>query len=277
MIEQAYTLGELVGLPTWCEDEAGPYQAIPQPGASWAPTGQPETQPHEYFRGGTAKLLTLFRPATGDVRADTVTQTTNAVLHPWLEQELTAVLSGDPPEAAGASDRVAPAEVPGEPPPVEYWRQWTTWGWPVERLAEYTAVPAMTVVLLLILDNLKGHYTKTLVAWCLEHGIALLYTPVGGSWLNMAEAIQRILVRRALSGQHYPSARELMAALRAVVRAWNRDPTPFTWHGKRWERRRRARERHHPVGGARAYTCRPVTGRRTERLLEAGNAVVHDK
>ena len=220
--------------------------------------------------GGTAKLLTLFRPATGEVRADAVTRTTNAVLHPWLEQELTAVLTADSPTGEAAA-------VAGEDPPVEFWRQWTTWGWSVERLAEYTAAPAVAVVLLLILDNLKGHYTKAFVAWCLEHGIALLYTPVGGSWLNMAEAIQRILVRRALSGQHYISARELMAALLAVVRAWNRDPTPFTWHGKRWERRRRARERRHSLGGTRAYTCRPVTGRRTEQLLECGNAVVHDK
>ena len=262
MIEQAYLLGEAVGLETWCEDEAGPYQAVPQPGASWEPAGQPATQPHEYFRGGVAKLLTLFRPATGTVRAKAVEHTTNAVLHPWLQGELTAVL---------------PTTTSPEDAPVEFWRQWSTWGWTLERLAEYTAAPAVAVALLLILDNLQGHHTKAFVAWCLERGIALLYTPVGGSWLNMAEAIQRILVRRALTGQHYPSAGAVMAALEAVVRGWDRDPTPFHWHGKRWERRRRARERRHPVGGARVYTSRPITGRRTEQLLGCGNAVVHDK
>ncbi len=65
------------------EDEAGPYQAIPQPGASWQPEGHPALQPHEYERGGTAKLLTLFRPATGQIRAKGVVSVTNAVLHPW--------------------------------------------------------------------------------------------------------------------------------------------------------------------------------------------------
>lgn len=30
-------------------------------------------QPHEYIRGGTAKLLALFRPANGKVRAKGVT------------------------------------------------------------------------------------------------------------------------------------------------------------------------------------------------------------
>ncbi len=48
---------------------AGPYQAIPQPGENWHQQGYPHRQPHEYARGGTAKLLTLFRPATGEVRA----------------------------------------------------------------------------------------------------------------------------------------------------------------------------------------------------------------
>jgi hypothetical protein len=48
-------------------------------------------------RGGTAKLLTLLRPATGEVRAKGVTHATDAVLHPWLRAELTAVLAALPP------------------------------------------------------------------------------------------------------------------------------------------------------------------------------------
>ena len=69
MIERAYTLGERLGLPVFCQDEAGPYQAIPQPGPSWQRSGTPARHPHEYVRGGTVKLLTLFRPATGEVWA----------------------------------------------------------------------------------------------------------------------------------------------------------------------------------------------------------------
>ena len=63
----AYRTAEAAGIALWCQDEAGPYQAIPQPGASWQLIGQPLRQPHEYIRGGTAKLLTLFRPATGEI------------------------------------------------------------------------------------------------------------------------------------------------------------------------------------------------------------------
>ena len=90
VIERAYRAAEALGIPLWCQDEAGPYQAIPQPGASWQPVGQPAHRPHEYVRGGTAKLLTLFRPATGEVRAQPVLQATNAILHPWLQRELEA-------------------------------------------------------------------------------------------------------------------------------------------------------------------------------------------
>ena len=52
--------------------------------------------------------------------------------------------------------------------------------------------------LLLVLDNLSEHHTPSFVRWLCEHGIMPLYTPLGGSWLNMSESIQRLLVRRAL-------------------------------------------------------------------------------
>src|SRR5439155_1166390 len=80
----------------------------------------------------------------------------------------------------------------------------------------------------------------SLVQWCAERGILLLHTPVGGSWLNLAESVQRILVRRALAGQHPQSVAELQGWLLATVRGWNADPTPFAWGGKRAVRRARA-------------------------------------
>ena len=65
MIELASEQAEAAGIVQLNEDEAGPYQAIPQPGENWHPQGKPSVQPQEYVRGGTAKLLTLFRPKTG--------------------------------------------------------------------------------------------------------------------------------------------------------------------------------------------------------------------
>ena len=230
----------------WCEDEAGPYQAIPQPGESWQPEGHPARQPHEYIRGGTAKLFTLFRPATGEVRGLPVERSTNAILHPWLEQELAAILQTTPVTVADSEAR------PG--------CGWAEWDWHLE--SEPVAAERPPLRLLLILDNLKGHHTPTLVGWCIEHGILPLYTPIAGSWLNLAEPLQRIVGRRALAGQQPESAAQIMDWLAAQVRGWNAHPTPFAWGGKRAARRQRAYERRHALGGAAGYTRRPIPRRR---------------
>jgi len=239
VIERAYRTAEALGIPLWCQDEAGPYQAIPQPGESWQPVGQPARRSHEYVRGGTAKLLTLFRPATGEVRAQPVPQATNAILHPWLMQELEAILAALPP-----ADPRAPA------------RQAAAWEWRERALWELEALPP--VRLLLLWDNLTGHQTPALLNWLVAHGVWPLFTPLGGSWLNLAESLQRILVRRAMAGQHPRTAAELMAWMAATVAGWNADPTPFVWGGKRAARRQRARERRHALAGTGGYTRRPI-------------------
>ena len=216
-------------MPVWCQDEAGPYQAIPQPGAGWAPEGQPGLRPHEYIRGGTAKLLTLFRPATGEVRAKGVTNAPNAVLHPWLQAELTEVLATLPPLTCPEDER----------PPLARWATW---------LGHEPTEPLPPLRLLLIWDNLAGHLSWSIVRWLLHHGVMPLYTPLSGSWLNMAESVQRILVRRALEGHHPQSQDDLITWLDDTVAGWNANPTPFVWHGKRFERRQRARQRR--LGGS---------------------------
>lgn len=85
-----------------------------------------------------------------------------------------------------------------------------------------------------------------------------LYTPLGGSWLNMAESVQRIIVSRALSGQHPSGPQQIMGWLEATTRAWNREPTPFVWGGARHLRRERTRQRRHALGGSGACTLQPV-------------------
>jgi hypothetical protein len=233
-------LGEALGLPVWCQDEAGPYQAIPRLGASWQPVEHPACLPHEYVRGGTAKLLTLFRPATGEVRAEPVPSTPNTVLHPWLKRELEAIL----------------ATCPAVPDPAAPGRRWSDWSYRDDPFGFNTKLPPIRM--LLIWDNLAGHHTSALVDWCHARGIWLLYPPIAGSWLNMAESVQRILVRRALDGQHPADAQQLMDWLAQAVRGWTADPTPFQWGGKRAARRARARQWHHQLGGSGACTRRPI-------------------
>jgi hypothetical protein len=71
----------------------------------------------------------------------------------------------------------------------------------------------------------------------------------------MAESVQRILIRRALDGQHPRSQDDLITRLDDTVAGWNAHPTPFVWHGKRYERRQRARLRR--LGGSPATQAYP--------------------
>jgi transposase len=224
LIDLAYRVAERVGLPVWCQDEAGPYQAIPQPGQAWRPEGKPLGHPHEYIRGGTAKLLTLFRPATGEVRAKAVPRAPNAVLHPWLQDQVLQIL----------------AELPDTPAPhaePESAADWATW------LEHVPHAPLPPLRLLLVWDNLAGHLSTSIVTWLFAHGVMPLYTPLSGSWLNMAESVQKIILDRALRGQHPHSVAELITWLEDTVAGWNAHPTPFVWNGKRRERRIRAKQR----------------------------------
>ena len=233
----------------WGADEGGPYQPLPHPGASWPPTGHPARPPQEDGRGGTAKLLTLFRPATGEVRGEAVDQTPNAILHPWLKRELAAILASCPP---------APA-----PPAVGC--RWVDGDWQPGAAHLERFLPPLRV--LLVLDNLSGHCGRSFGEWGLRRGSGLLSTPLSGSGLTRAEAVQRIIVRRALARQHPPDTATLKTWLQDTVAGWKRAPTPFIWGGKRQARRDRAYARRPRLGGSGATTIR-VVPRRTRTVRQ---------
>src|SRR4051812_12085492 len=194
LIEHAYELGARMGLAVWCEDEAGPLQTVPHRGGSWRREGRPATQPHEYVRAGTAKILTLFHPATGRVSLRPATSGTNTVLHGWLKEALGQIVAALP--ARGAP-----------PDPAGNRALWPAWqGGAGGGFSLPPGLPPLRV--LPVWDTLAGHKTPEMVLWLCRHGIMPLYTPLGGSWLNMAESIQRILKRRALDGQHPSSPAE---------------------------------------------------------------------
>ena len=72
---------------------------MPHPGRSWQPQGQPARQPHEYVRAGTTKILTLFQPATGQVRIQPTARVTNAILPPWRRTTLAEIVAALPDPA----------------------------------------------------------------------------------------------------------------------------------------------------------------------------------
>lgn len=222
-----------MGLAVWCQDEAGPYQTRAYGGHSWQVQGQALRQKHEFIRAGTAKMLTLFRPLTGEVRIEGVERATNEVLHPWLKKNLQAIL-------ADQAAQTILAEADNQ----ALWKSWQQ-----DLRVKYTLPsPAVPLRMLLVWDNLVAHKSGGIILWLFEQGIMPLFTPIGGSWLNMAESIQRILVRRALDGTHPERPEEIIRALVGVARVWNEKPTPFVWGGKRKARRERAKLRR--LGGS---------------------------
>src|SRR5205814_1988863 len=92
----------------------------------------------------TAKLLTLFRPATGQVRATGVLSAPNTVLHPWLKEELTQILKPILKREVEMG-RSAESERP-------VGARWRTWLWPHEN---DEGLPPLRI--LLVWDNLAGH------------------------------------------------------------------------------------------------------------------------
>ena len=234
---------------------------MPHPGVSWQPHGRTATQPHEYVRGGTTKILTLFHPASGQVRLQPAVRGTNAVLHPWLREHLSAILAALPGPKASQDPAATQAA-------------WAVWQ---EGLRlPFTLPPDLPPLrLLLVWDNLAGHKTPDLVLWLCAHGVMPLYTPVGGSWLNMAESIERVLKRRALDGQHPHRPDEIGTWFEQTARNWNEQPTPFVWNGKRRQRRRRScGEPIHRLGGSGARTHKPL---QRSRLAKHQNAKTQNK
>jgi hypothetical protein len=97
-------------------------------------------------------LLTLFRPASGIVRAKGVLPAPNTVLHPWLEAELTQILAGLPELTTPEAERPALA-------------RWATW------LGHEPRAPLPPLRVLLIWDNLAGHHSWAIVDWLFKHGV----------------------------------------------------------------------------------------------------------
>jgi hypothetical protein len=117
----------------------------------------------------------LFHPATGHVHLQPVSSCTNPILHGWLKHRLAVILAALP-------GRAEPADAGATRAAWEVWQNGL-----VERFTLPAQLPPLR--LLLVWDNLTGHKTAEMVVWLCRRGIMPLYTPLGSSWLNMAESI----------------------------------------------------------------------------------------
>jgi transposase len=81
-----------------------------------------------------------------------------------------------------------------------------------------------------ILDNSSSHSTPEVKKWLKTHRrVQFHYTPTSASWLNQVEGWFGILGKQSLFLNDFDSKKALCSHLKAYLRAWNQNPTPFEW------------------------------------------------
>jgi transposase len=82
----------------------------------------------------------------------------------------------------------------------------------------------------IVCDNYATHKHPNVKAWLARNPrITLHFTPTSGSWLNMVEIFFGIITRQAIRRGSFDSVRELIAAIRRFIDAWNERCEPFIW------------------------------------------------
>lgn len=92
------------------------------------------------------------------------------------------------------------------------------------------AYPASFATIHLVMDNLRMHTGRQVLAWLAAHPrFVCHFTPVHCSWLNQIEQWFSILQRKRLRIVHFASLAALCSALHVFLAQWNEQAHPFNW------------------------------------------------
>jgi transposase len=81
-----------------------------------------------------------------------------------------------------------------------------------------------------VLDNYHTHKHDDINQWLAKNPrITLHFTPTSGSWLNLVEVFFSIITRQAIRRGSFDNVKELIAAIRAFIDAYNDRCRPFAW------------------------------------------------
>jgi len=81
-----------------------------------------------------------------------------------------------------------------------------------------------------ILDNSSAHGTPEIRRWLDENPLVKFhFTPTSASWLNQVEGFFGILGKQSLFMNDFKSRKALADHIKAYMKAWNKNPTPFEW------------------------------------------------
>ena len=82
----------------------------------------------------------------------------------------------------------------------------------------------------IVLDNYGTHTHPVVQEWLQRHPrVHLHFTPTGASWLNMVEIFFGIITKQAIRRGSFSSVKDLVAAIRRFIDAWNERCEPFQW------------------------------------------------
>jgi len=82
----------------------------------------------------------------------------------------------------------------------------------------------------IVLDNYHAHKHDDIDQWLAKHPrITLHFAPASGSWLNLVEVFFGIITRQAIRRGCFDSVKQLVAAIRAFIAAYNERCQPFIW------------------------------------------------
>jgi transposase len=82
----------------------------------------------------------------------------------------------------------------------------------------------------IVLDNYHTHKHDDINQWLAKHPrITLHFTPTSGSWMNLVEVFFSIITRQAIRRGSFDSVKDLTAAIRAFIDAYNDRCQPCTW------------------------------------------------
>jgi len=77
-------------------------------------------------------------------------------------------------------------------------------------------------------DNSSAHGTPEIRRWLDENPLVKFhFTPTSASWLNQVEGFFGILGKQSLFMNDFKSRKALADHIKACMKAWNKNPTPF--------------------------------------------------
>jgi transposase len=94
-------------------------------------------------------------------------------------------------------------------------------------------LPPQKTTVHVVLDNLRMHNGKQVMAWLADHPrFVFHHPPVHCSWMNQIEQWFSILQRKRLAIADFADKKELAERLDAFIREWNENAHPFNWSTK---------------------------------------------